>query len=133
MFLVLTAPLALAAAGCGASPESGDLGVAAEALLSPSTTSLDFGTVARGSSRTLTVTLTNTGTVNDDITSITSSSPPFTIGTVQPCVRPGNRVNVPITFAPTTTGTQSGTVTINYTEGGVAQTPIVVHVTGVGR
>ena len=124
--------LALGAVGCVAGGEE-DLGAATEALLSANTRSLDFGTVALGTPRTLYVTLSNNGAVNDDLTSETSTLPDYTIGTVVPCVRPATAERIAITFRPSSVGTQTGTVTFRYTEGGVSQSPIAVAVTGIGR
>ena len=83
---------------------------------------LTFGTVSVGNQRTLNFTITNNGNATLTVTSLTvdgglidHSSASWTEGQVGP----GASQSVNITFAPTTAGTFSGTITVvgNQTSG----------------
>jgi hypothetical protein len=74
-----------------------------------------FGRVCQGASRTLPVTISNSGLCPLSISSIASSSPEFEVAQVLTfplVVAPGGAIEIPIRFAPTTPGTKSATITI---------------------
>jgi hypothetical protein len=136
----LTAVIGLSATGCavGADPD-GALGTAESAILTPSTTSIDFGRViARGSAKQ-TITLYNRGTVDTEIVSALTVPPdpyippdPYQPGALAPCVRPGDSTSLTITFTPPSVGTFSEPLVIKTTTGGVDDRPISISLTGSG-
>lgn len=93
--------------------------------------SLIFGSVLVGTaSTTQTVTIQNAGTALLIVSSVTSSQPVFTLGTIPTTVAPGSSASFPVSFTPTAVGPASGTITINSNALGVPT--IRVSVTGVG-
>lgn len=91
-----------------------------------------FGRVPVGStSDTRTVTITNNGTENVTITSITGSGAPFTVNTAGTdlTLDPGQSTTFTATFSPTANGPASGTVTI---ASNAPNSPTVVALTGEG-
>ena len=76
----------------------------------------DFGAVPVGTSRTTTVTVTATRAVT---VSAVSASGPFSTGavTLPQSLTTGQKLAVPVTFAPTTAGTQSGALTFATSAG----------------
>lgn len=89
-------------------------GMAASAVLTSSTSSLNFGAVAIGKSSILGVTLTNAGNSNVTISKVTASGTGYTASGVSAglILTPGQSVTLDETFLPATAGTFSGTVTI---------------------
>lgn len=76
----------------------------------------NFGQVCVGSFKDLEVTINNSGTCDLSINNITSSSSQFLVaGTVSfpLIVAPGNSLQVPIRFQPTSIGAKSGNITIS--------------------
>ncbi|MFZ0744436.1 MAG: choice-of-anchor D domain-containing protein [Terracidiphilus sp.] len=104
--------------------------------LSP--TSLNFGTVTRGSSATLAETVSNTGTgalINLSWTFTGSSASKFTVssttcGTAPATLNAGASCVINVAFKPTTTGAQ--TATLSLTDN-AANSPQSVGLTGTGR
>jgi len=97
-----------------------------------SPTSLSFGTVAEGTSSTLTVTVTNR--LNTTLAvSIGVSTGPFTVpantNTCGTSVAAGARCTVGVTFSPTAVGSASGTLT--FTDSAVSS-PQTVSLSGTG-
>ncbi|MGF1425835.1 choice-of-anchor D domain-containing protein [Kitasatospora sp. LaBMicrA B282] len=88
--------------------------------LTPSPSSLAFGTVPTNTTRTLGATFTNTGTAPETITGSTAPAAPFGVtglpanGTVIP---PRQSVSVQITYAPTTAEDDTGTFSVTSTSG----------------
>ncbi|MGW4160791.1 choice-of-anchor D domain-containing protein [Streptomyces sp. NPDC004788] len=82
--------------------------------------SLDFGTVATSTSKSLGVTFTNTGTGPETVSASAPPGAPFSAtglpanGTV---VQPQQSVSVQVTYAPTTDGTDSGTLSVTGQNG----------------
>ena len=75
-----------------------------------------FGTVCVGSTADLTITINNGGLSPLRVTGLVSSSPEFQtpqVLTFPLLVAPGTSLEVPIRFAPTTSGAKSATITIN--------------------
>lgn len=83
-------------------------------------TSLDFGSVAVGSNKDLTVTIGNRGTAVLTVNSIASSNAQFTVvspdtpfNVVAASVLGPGQQNLTVRFTPASTGNQTGTLTIN--------------------
>jgi hypothetical protein len=74
--------------------------------------SLAFGSVAVGTSKTKTLTISNVGTAALTITDITVAGSQFSRGTLPGTIAAGSSANVNITFSPTSTGSKSATLTI---------------------
>lgn len=107
--------------GCAGVVEEGEnVGEAEQAIrfshLSASPTSLNFGTMAIGTQRTLTVTLSDIGEI--DACNITLAVPPDPYRTYHnppTCIGSGLSSNLTeITFAPETAGTFADSVVISY-------------------
>ncbi len=113
------------------SPQSVSLlgtGVAATAVLSP--TSLTFASqTINTTSAPQVVTLTNTGSEALTITSITASAEYAQTNTCGSSVAAGAACNITVTFTPTATGTQNGTITLVDSAAGGSQT---VSLSGTG-
>lgn len=90
------------------------LTVKAAGQLTASTANLNYGNITVGSSRALPVTLTNTGGANVSISNVTISGAGLTIGGVSSglILAAGNSVAVNVLFAPISTGTLNGSITI---------------------
>jgi len=76
--------------------------------------SMDFGSVPMGSNKTLTFTATNNGTSNITVSSVTLSAPQFILSkpSIPVTVAAGQSATLSVVFAPTATGTVTGSVTI---------------------
>jgi hypothetical protein len=136
------AVLLIAPAGCAEVDANGELvGEAAEALSAPllvSDSSVNFGTVTRGASATLNVTLSNKGTARAG--GITLAVPPDPYRTAHsPLIELGINAtsgDMAITFAPTAAGPFSTTLLVTYTD---ASDPsgklytLEIPVTGMGK
>ena len=97
-------PLAIALSGSG---------VAATHLLTANPTSLSFNNVNDGSSSSLTVTLTNTGNSSVTISSAAASGAGFSAtGVAGTTLTPNQTATLTVTFAPSTAGAVSGSVTV---------------------
>jgi Abnormal spindle-like microcephaly-assoc'd, ASPM-SPD-2-Hydin len=81
--------------------------------LSASTGSLNFNSVIDGTSSTLNVTLTNTGNASVSISSVSASGTGFTeSGGAGTTLNPNQTATLSVTFAPTTAGAATGSVTV---------------------
>jgi Abnormal spindle-like microcephaly-assoc'd, ASPM-SPD-2-Hydin len=89
-------------------------GTTATKVLSLSATNVAFGTVALGSDHTQNVTVTNTGNANVTIAGLSSSGTGFSASGVASglILTPNQTATVSIAFAPGSTGSYSGTVSI---------------------
>lgn len=98
--------LNVALSGTGTSTATGQL--------SASPSSVTFGTVATGSSSNQQIVVTNTGTAAVTISSVSALGTGFSVtGVTAPAtVNPSQSVTLTATFAPTTAGATSGSVTI---------------------
>jgi hypothetical protein len=87
---------------------------AAAGQIAASPTTLSFGSILPGQSQTLMNTLTNTGNASVTISGASLSSSAFTIGglSLPSTLGAGQSVTFSVVFAPTTSGTISGTLTI---------------------
>ena len=104
-------------------------GVSAGQLTS-SVSALNFGSVAVGSSKSVTTTLTATGS-NVTISSATSTSPEFRLTglSLPKTIAAGQSVPVSVTFTPQSSGAASGSISLTSN---AANTPAVETLTGSG-
>jgi HYDIN/CFA65/VesB family protein len=115
------ATLLVAPLGCAGVDESGEaVGEAVEALNTPvlvaNPSSLAFGTILHGTSSTLAVTLTNTGTVAASAITVALPPDPYRVIHDPPGNLPaGARSSLmQVAFAPSKLGTFSTTIVVNY-------------------
>ncbi|MCH8070294.1 MAG: choice-of-anchor D domain-containing protein, partial [Candidatus Marinimicrobia bacterium] len=95
-----------------------------------SATSLDFGVVAVGQSDQRTLSIQNNGSADLNISDITSSNTHYTVTTLTSfTVPPGGSQPVTVEFEPTTTGIESGELSITHNASG---NPSIVTLMGVG-
>lgn len=139
-FTVLFSPQATAAASGGISvastawnsaltiPLSG-IGISTGQLTS-SAPALNFGNVTLGSSRTLSATLTATGS-SVTISSANTTNPEFSMGglSLPKTISAGQSVPFTLTFAPGASGTASGSISLSSN---AANNPMIETVTGAG-
>ncbi|MBE0433655.1 choice-of-anchor D domain-containing protein [candidate division WOR-3 bacterium] len=91
--------------------------------------SIDFGSVPLGSSRTDSVTVTNTGIALLDITSVESDNSEFTVTPSTAGLVPSQSMQFYITFAPTSLGAEMGNIVFTHN---AQSSPDTVTVTGDG-
>jgi hypothetical protein len=100
---------------------SADLhGVATQPGLAATPAALNFGTVATGTTSSLTVSITNTGTASETISAVSPPGAPFTATNLPPAgtVVPAQQsIAISVTYAPTTGGSNSGSIGITSTSG----------------
>ena len=94
-----------------------------------STTSLDFDVVVVGQSGQRTFTIQNDGTADLVVSNIASSSDKYSASPTSFTVSPDSSQIVTVDFNPTTTGTESGNLSITHNASG---NPSTVTLTGVG-
>ncbi|MFI5910814.1 choice-of-anchor D domain-containing protein [Dactylosporangium sp. NPDC051541] len=103
-------------------------GTGTRAGLGATPVSLSFGTVPTGASKTLGVSIANTGTSAVTITGSTAPAAPFT-ATGFPAngatIAAGASVSVAVKYAPTTAGSQAGSLTVTSSAG-----PVTVPLSG---
>ncbi|MGA8677388.1 MAG: choice-of-anchor D domain-containing protein [Candidatus Acidiferrales bacterium] len=106
-------------------------GVAATQLLGASPTSLSFGNVNDGSSSTLSVTLTNNGNANVTIASVAPVGAGFSTNGLSAgtALTPNQSATLNIVFAPTGTGSVSGSVSITSN---ATNSPASISLSGAG-
>jgi hypothetical protein len=99
--------------------------------LSLSSASLDFGSVAAGTSKTLTITASNTGTASITVSSASISSQYFSLNapSLPIAVLVGQSVPITLVFAPNAAGSFSATVSVITN---AANNPAVFSLTGTG-
>ncbi|HEV3483025.1 MAG TPA: choice-of-anchor D domain-containing protein [Candidatus Acidoferrales bacterium] len=108
-------------------------GSGAQASLGLSPSSLNFSTVAEGSSKTLSSTLTNTGNSDINISSVKVSGAGFSAGGVSggTILMPGQSTALMVTFSPSSVGSTTGaSVTI---ASNAANSPAIVSLGGAGQ
>jgi hypothetical protein len=95
---------------------------ASTALLTSSTSSLNFGSVVVGSSSSLGARLTNSGNANLTISSVTATGAEFNLSGAGANVTlvPGQTAALNVTFAPTAFGNAAGSIAISSSAGAVA-------------
>jgi hypothetical protein len=99
--------------------------------LTPSAASLSFGNVIITKNGGLSVNFTNSGNVNISVATVTISGAGFTASGVSngQIITPGQVVPLNVTFAPTATGSVTGSVTI---ASNASNSPVVVGLSGSG-
>ena len=118
----LNSPLVVALAGTGVSPV---------AQLTASPSSLSFGSITTGASGTQSVTLANTGNSSVSVSQINISGTGFSAsGFALPVtLAAGQSTSFSATFAPTTTGILSGSVTVTSN---ASNSPLAISLSGSG-
>jgi hypothetical protein len=118
----LNSPLVVALAGTGVSPV---------AQLTASPSSLSFGSITAGASGTQSVTLANTGNSSVSVSQISISGTGFSAsGFALPVtLAAGQSTSFSATFAPTTTGNLSGSVTVTSN---ATNSPLAISLSGSG-
>jgi hypothetical protein len=98
-------------------------------LLTPSATSVNFGSVATGGSSIQTVSVTNTGTATVNITTATISGTGFTIvgGNPTASITVGQSSTLQVQFAPQSASAGTGTLTI---ASNASNSPLTLSLTG---
>ena len=99
--------------------------------LTPSTTSLSFGSQALNASATQSVTLTNTGNAAVSISQVNVTGTGFTLNGSAPLVTlsAGQTASFSVTFIPTVAGSASGTASVVST---AANSPLSIPLSGSG-
>jgi len=99
--------------------------------LTPSTTSLSFGSQALNASATQSVTLTNTGNAAVSISQVNVTGTGFTLNGSAPLVTlsAGQTASFSVTFTPTVAGSASGTASVVST---AANSPLSIPLSGSG-
>jgi hypothetical protein len=111
----------------GTTSDTGSAGV-----LSPSSTSVAFGSVALGSTATQNLIVTNTGTTSVNISTIAVSGAAFTVmgGAASTSLGVGQSQTVEMQFAPTAAGAASGT--LKFTSD-ASNSPLAISLSGTGK
>ena len=106
-------------------------GTGTQSALSASPASINFGAVLEGASASVPVTLTNTGTAPVSITNHAIAGTGFTLtGWSAPAsLAPGQTTSFTVTFAPTTSGSASGSVSVTSNAPG---SPLAISLSGSG-
>jgi hypothetical protein len=99
--------------------------------LTPSTTSLSFGSLALNASATQSVTLTNTGNAAVSISQVNVTGSGFTLNGSAPLVTlsAGQAASFSVTFTPTVAGNATGSASVVST---AANSPLSISLSGVG-
>jgi hypothetical protein len=109
----------------GPSPSPTPTPVAGSPSLTATPSSLGFGSQALNNAMTLTVKITNTGTVAVSITQDKIVGSGFTVGITTPInLNPGQSVTVPVVFNPATAGTVNGSLTLTSNSTTVLTVPL---------
>ena len=106
-------------------------GLAPVLQLTPSTTSLSFGSQALNASATQSVTLTNTGNAAVSISQVNVTGTGFTLSGSAPLVTlsAGQAVSFSVTFTPTAAGSDAGSASVVST---AANSPLSISLSGSG-
>jgi hypothetical protein len=106
-------------------------GVTANLQLSVNPTSLNFGNVTVGQTSTQSVTVSNSGNSNIDISQVNVTGAGFSSSGLSAPVtlNPGQNATISVVFAPTTAGTVAGSISIVSNAG---NSPTTVALTGSG-
>lgn len=137
--LLATVAVLLAVAGLSScagltsasTPGGGTPGSPGAGILTPSASTLTFGSLAVGSNATQTLTFTNTGTGTVNISSASISGAGFTAvgGSPLSAISVGQSGTIQIQFAPPSGGAVTGNLTI---ASDAANSPLTVSLTGTG-
>jgi Abnormal spindle-like microcephaly-assoc'd, ASPM-SPD-2-Hydin/Immunoglobulin domain/Cep192 domain 4/Immunoglobulin I-set domain len=104
---------------------------AATFVLSSDVTSLNFGSVNVGSNKGLSARISNSGNSNVSISSVSLSGPGFSASGISSglTLTPGQTATLNVTFAPTSTGSAAGTVSVTSN---ATNSPVNVSLAGSG-
>jgi hypothetical protein len=105
-------------------------GTGVSPIFTVNTLSLNFGNVNNGTTKKDSVTITNTGEVNLNISNITGSNPLFTIAPLTGSIAPGSSQKFYVTFAPVALGLQNGIIYFHHNAVSSVDS-IIVNGTGV--
>jgi glycosylphosphatidylinositol phospholipase D len=105
-------------------------GSAASPRAATSASRLSFGSVLIGASFAVKLTVSNLGDADLSVTRLASDNPQFTVFPTAFTVPPGKAQDVTVTFAPTASGPQSGTLTLSAND--PVNPALAVTVTGDG-
>ncbi|GAA4633021.1 hypothetical protein GCM10023196_068900 [Actinoallomurus vinaceus] len=140
---VTFAPTGPGAAGgvLWATTDAGTVGVALGGLgtrpgLNATPAAATFNDQPVGSTATVNVQVTNTGTADETISSVTGTTGPFTatgLPAADTVVKPGGSFVVAVTYAPTAPGSDASSVTVASTAGTLTVPVTGTAVTGAGR
>ena len=111
-------------------------GVGTQAGLSASPASLAFGTIPTGANKTLSATITNTGTTTATITAVTPATGAFTspsLPAVGSTIPAGGSVAISVKYAPTEAGTATSSVKLTGSTGAVTVALTGTSVSGAPR
>jgi hypothetical protein len=99
-------------------------------ILTPTPTTVAFGSVTVGSGGSQSVTLRNNGSGTETVSGVTAPAAPFgaTLPAVNTAIAPGTSVTVPVTFTPTLTGAQNSSFAVTTTSG-----TVTVSLSGTGQ
>ncbi|MCZ7555993.1 MAG: choice-of-anchor D domain-containing protein [Bacteroidia bacterium] len=92
-------------------------------------TTMSFGTVTIGASKSLPLLITNPGTDTLNVSSITTSNASFTVSIASRVLAPGASFTDSVRFAPSATGPITANLTLNSNAAG---SPTVISLTGTG-
>ena len=98
-------------------------------IFSVNNSSLSFGNAAIGLSKQDSVTVSNTGTDTLTISSVTSSNARFTVAPTNAAIAPSSSAKFYVSFLPTASGAQSGSVVFTHN---ALSAPDTVDVSGTG-
>ena len=113
----------------------GGTGTAGQGTLSAMPPSVSFGAVSLGQQATQAIDISNTGNLPMTITGFSAATVPF--GTPDPVstgitLDPGYDIQIPVTFAPQSHSTSSGTYTLTASDGHNAAQTLAIGVSGSG-
>jgi hypothetical protein len=106
-------------------------GISSTQTLSLNSTNLSFGNVDDGASSTKSVTITNTGNANVQVSQISSSGTGFSLNGVSApiALTPSQSLSFNVVFSPTVSGSSSGSVTVSSDATG---SPAMITLSGTG-
>jgi hypothetical protein len=104
---------------------------AAPGALTPDTSNLNFNNANTGSNSVLSVIFTNSGSSDITISNVAISGPGFTVGGISTgqIVPSGQTATLNVTFAPTSTGSVTGTATVSSD---ASNSPVAIGLSGAG-
>ncbi|WP_051809027.1 lectin-like domain-containing protein [Actinoplanes subtropicus] len=123
-------------AGVGQTLGAGLQGTAIKPGLTAMPATLDFGDIAVGTDKYLTVNITNTGTTDETVTAVTGPAAPFTVtglpavGTV---LGPGQSVGASVTYRPEAAGADTSSITVTGPQGDATAALTGTGATGVAQ
>ncbi|PKN78939.1 MAG: hypothetical protein CVU48_06835, partial [Candidatus Cloacimonetes bacterium HGW-Cloacimonetes-1] len=99
--------------------------------ISTSPTSLAFGTVEIGSSRTLPLRITNTGNINLSISALMSSNPAYSVATQNATIAPDEFLDVNVVYSPQFAVAENGI--LNIINNSLSNPNLQLGLSGIGK